>query len=346
MKKLAMILAAIMLLSTLSVAVFAADETYCVAGAAALCGEDWNPAGNPMTKNADGLYEKVFDNIPGGSYEFKVTDGSWDNAWGNNGGNYSITLTKESKVTILFNAETKAIEVKIEPKAGAEEVEFTYTVAGQAGLCGAEWDPSKNEMTKNADGLFEITFQNIAAGAYEFKVTVGSWSASWGEGGNNKSISLDAESHVKILFNAETKAIDVVITPVEGAVPVEKNYYVAGVAGLCGEEWAAASEANKMTKNEKGEYEILYKDVKAGTYEFKITDGSWANSWGDNGQNYKFTLNADGPVKITFNAETKAITLEGNSAPTGDNSHVFAFVTLMTLSAVAMGLMLTKKRAF
>ncbi len=255
-------------------------------------------------------------------------------------------------MTILFNADTKEISVEIEPVEGAEEVELSYTVAGQAGLCGADWDPSQNPMTKNADGLHEITFEAIPAGTYEFKVTTGSWAASWGNGGNNYSITLEAASDVLIIFDPATSTIETTITPVGGTPveppvevePADPTYYVAGVAALCGEEWACAAEANKMALNADGLYELLYKDVKAGNYEFKVTDGTWDNSWGTDGQNYQLTVPQDGEVKILFNAETGAITVQVPSAPTGDTSFVYGFAVLMAVSAAAL-VMLTKKKA-
>ncbi len=454
MKKFAIVLAVIMLLTVLPMTAFAADSTYCVAGSDGLCGESWNPAGNPMTLNANGLYEKVFNNIPGGAYEFKITDGTWNNSWGKDGQNYPISLSKESHVTILFNADTKEISVEIEEVAGAAEVELSYTVAGAAGLCGVEWDPSQNPMTKNADGLHEITFTNVAAGNYGFKVTVGSWSASWGEGSENKYIDVTSQSDVKIVFNPETTEITVTITPVggsepdpeptpdpepvepkycvagsaalcgadwdaaqnemalnadglyeivfenvpggnhafkitdgtwynswgingqdykitltkegtvtilfhaettaievkivekEGAEEVEFHYFVAGTESLCGVEWEANTPANQLTLNPDGLYEIILQDIEAGDHAFKITDGTWGGCWGGEGKdgNYEFHLNTKGAVKILFNAETKAITVEGDTAPTADNSFVYGFVVLMAVSAAAV-VLLTKKKA-
>ena len=92
--------------------------------------------------------------------------------------------------------------------------------------------------------------------------------------------------------------------------PADPTYIVAGSAGLCGAEWAADNADNKMTKN--GDvYTITYTDVAPGNYEFKVTDGTWTNSWP--GSNYTFGVTATGDVTITFNPETKEITVTGDT---------------------------------
>ena len=58
--------------------------TYYVAGVAALCGSEWsaNDAANRMTWNGStGLFEKVYADVATGIYQFKITDGTWNNAW-------------------------------------------------------------------------------------------------------------------------------------------------------------------------------------------------------------------------------------------------------------------------
>jgi hypothetical protein len=70
-----------LLLSLLLIAItsFAAD--YYVAGTSSLCGSNWsnNDAANKMTLT-NGVYVKTYPNVPAGSHEFKITNGTWDNA--------------------------------------------------------------------------------------------------------------------------------------------------------------------------------------------------------------------------------------------------------------------------
>ncbi len=134
--------------------------------------------------------------------------------------------------------------------------------------------------------------------------------------------------------------------------PVE--YYVAGAPELCGDSWKENSAANKMTKNADGLYEMVYENVAAGSYEFKVTNGTWAESWGGAEGNYVLVVETAGTVKILFNAESKEISVVGPAAeggedpvepaPTGDTTPLAVLVALMAVSAVA--LVATKKRAF
>lgn len=107
------------------------EPTYTVAGVAELCGTAWNPTAtaNDMTKNADGLYEKVYTNVAAGTHKFKVVmDHGWDNAWGGNvdtDGNTAVTVKENgSTVTIYFNATTKAITTKVEVPVVIPDLEF------------------------------------------------------------------------------------------------------------------------------------------------------------------------------------------------------------------------------
>ena len=93
------------------------------------------------------------------------------------------------------------------------------------------------------------------------------------------------------------------------------TYIVAGSKGLCTSEWAAGDTANQMTLNASGKYEKTYSSVAAGNYEFKITDGTWDNSWGNGTSNYALTLETLSNVTITFDADTKEITVTTEEVP-------------------------------
>ena len=300
MKKLISLLMAVaLILCCIPVGAFATDEQfYTVAGFDSLCGSAWNPgdANNQMTLNAEtGLYEKVYSNVPAGTFEFKVTDGSWDNCWGQDGNNFQFATESESNITITFNAETKEITVS------AAAVQPRY-VAGYGSLCGTDWDPgfAANKMALGADGLYTMTYYSVPAGTYEFKVTDGSWSNSWGMDGANYQLTTEAECNVTIIFNDETKVIEVKLAEVA-------PYFVAGSFDLCGANWDPGFAANKMTLGADGVYFKTFKNVPAGSHEFKITNGSWDKNWGvdgPGGANCAFTTDEAYNVTVTFNAET------------------------------------------
>ena len=288
------------------------EATYYVAGSAGLCGVEWanNDPANAMTKDADGLYKKTFENIPAGTYEFKVTDGSWDNCWGMDGQNYVFTTTAEKNITITFHAETKEIGVILADPI----VEDLYTVAGTSDLCGTEWDPANlnNKLSLQEDGLYGKTYFSVPAGTHYFKVTDGTWTNSWGKdgGSDNYELVTTAESNVTIIFNPETKEITVTTVAVEPR-------YVAGSFELCGAEWDPGYAAAKMILDNDGLYKKTFQNVPAGTFECKITAGTWDTNWGVgglNGDNYSFTIEEAYDVTIIFNPETLEISHELSEA--------------------------------
>jgi len=279
------------------------EVLYYVAGVDALCGSNWanNDPANQMTLDTDGLYKKTFEKIPAGTYEFKVTDGTWDNCWP--GSNYVFTTTEEKNVTVTFNADTKEVGVVLTDAVTV----LPFYVAGTADLCGSEWannDPA-NKMALNGEGLYEKTYFSVPAGDHAFKITDGTWTNSWGQDGGeaNYKLELLTESNVTITFNPETKEITVTLTAVE-------PYYVAGTEDLCGEGWEPGYAANKMLLDTDGLYKKTFRSVPAGEHKFKITDGTWSNCWGrgdDGDGNTVFTTDEVKDVTITFNAETKEI---------------------------------------
>lgn len=114
------------------------------------------------------------------------------------------------------------------------------------------------------------------------------------------------------------------------------SYYVAGVSDLCGSHWDAGDANNQMTLNEEsGLYEKVFTDIPAGTYECKVTDGTWDNSWGTNGQNYKLTTEAYGDVTITFNAETYELghKLTEKEAPAVKEFYLYGYIDNAVVTA-------------
>ncbi|MDO4748638.1 MAG: hypothetical protein Q4A12_05635, partial [Eubacteriales bacterium] len=95
-----------------STAALSDGETWTVAGAAGLCGSEWDPgdSNNRMSYNPEnGNYEKVFTGIAAGTYEFKVINGiAWDNPEFNltgsanyGGGNASVTVTADGSTVLV-----------------------------------------------------------------------------------------------------------------------------------------------------------------------------------------------------------------------------------------------------
>ena len=97
----------------------------------------------------------------------------------------------------------------------------------------------------------------------------------------------------------------------EEAMGAPDTWTVAGTAGLCGSAWNTTDTNNDMTYDEeKGLFIKVYENVPAGTHEFKVAKNhSWDVAYPL--ANKSFTVDVAGStVIITFNSDTKEITVE------------------------------------
>ena len=136
-KIISVVLAAMMVMAIATVAIVTSSaledgEMHVVAGAPELCGNGttgygWDPAdtNNQMTFNADkGIYEKVYENVAVGTYEFKVTTGgAWDNGDFNldgdarfGGANAVADVTVDGSTVIVGFDGTKALLEIVAPE--------------------------------------------------------------------------------------------------------------------------------------------------------------------------------------------------------------------------------------
>lgn len=196
------------LFATLFVAMSAFADYY-VAGSSSLCGSNWsnNDANNKMTLT-DGVYVKSYANVPAGSHEFKITNGTWDDgtskgAWcvdaststpGYTGSdNISFTLLNATNITISYNESTDKITLKAEglDRFGTFTIN-SYTLCGDFPCFNGDWSPANttNNMTKDENGIWTKTYENVTLDAkkYQYKVAANN---AWGNGefpaqGNNE----------------------------------------------------------------------------------------------------------------------------------------------------------------
>ena len=167
--------------------------TYYVAGVAALCGSEWNaadPANQMMWIGSTGLYELVYTDVAPGTYQFKITDGTWNNTWGKDGQNYTFLVSETCDVTITFDPDTKAVNAAgtgVGAVTGLEVESITAVGAGKGSfLNGKSWDVAAavNHMTASGQ-VYTITYENVAAGTYEVKFAANnSWNDNWGSNGS------------------------------------------------------------------------------------------------------------------------------------------------------------------
>ena len=178
----------------------------------------------PMTNDGNGCYSVTLSLEPG-TYEYKAAIEDW--TWSCPDVNASVTIVTACDVTFVLDVENFTLTASgsgIGEPEPPVPVEYDYYVAGSAGLCGVEWDPAANAMTEGPDGVWSITFENVARGTYEYKVTTGSWETpSYGYGEGNLTVVVKSASDVTITFNEETTEIgcDVEAYPVDGAKSVK-----------------------------------------------------------------------------------------------------------------------------
>ena len=222
MKKLiAMAIVLCMVLGMIPMIAMAAGEYY-VAGVAALCGVEWSckDANNVMTDAGNGIYTKVYSNVAAGTYSCKVTDGTWNNSWGEGGQNYTFKVNSACDVTITFDSNAKTVKASgagVGAVTGLD-VQKMYAVGnGKSGwLNGASWNPgaAANAMTVEGN-VYTITYKNVPVGTgYQVKFAAnGSWDVNWGGKFQGSGVESDAwwNSSDNITFDVTGEPKDVTL---------------------------------------------------------------------------------------------------------------------------------------
>ena len=307
------------------------EHIYRVAGSAGLCGSDWNGTddNNKMEKQADGTYKKVYTNVAAGTYALKVVkDGS---SWipDGMGNDIPVTALEGATVTVIYdpsNTETPVTAIAEGGSAPIVPVEHDYYVVGEGSIFGdTTWGNAAiaaNKMEKQDDGTYKKVYTDVAAGVITLKVhdpLLGNdgW---WGNNDTNISVTAKQGATLTITFNAETKAVTAIA---EGGsdpvIPVDPVYRVAGSAGLCGNEWNATDDNNKMEKQADGTYKKVYTNVAAGTYALKVVKDGTTYIPDGMGNDISVTALEGATVTVIYdpsNTETPVTAIaEGGSAP-------------------------------
>ena len=301
----------------ISIATFA---DYYVAGTSSLCGSNWsnNDANNKMTLT-NGVYVKSYANVPAGSHEFKITNGTWDNAKGawcvdaststpgyTGTDNISFILLNATNITISYNESTDKITLKAE---GLDKFgEFTinsYTLCGDFPCFSGDWAPTNkaNNMTKGNDGIWTKTYENITleAKTYQYKVAANN---NWGNGefptqGNNQYEIKEAGAYnitftynpakPELTCNASLvgEATEKILYPanttiyvtIHSAWAINNARFAAYFFGSNGDNWTDLTNVNN---------DIYSLTVPAGEWYGMIicrmnpetTENTWENVWG------------------------------------------------------------------
>lgn len=197
---------------------------YIVAGVSELCGSYWDPsdAANLMSdEDGDGVYTITYCGVEPGNYEYKVVanlpDGtlSWlcNDGWSNE----VVSVEETCDVTICYDKLTGRISA-VGSGVNTEKTIANCILAGQAALCGSDWDVSdlNNEMLdEDGDGIYTITYYNVAPGWYEFKVVenLSNGTRNWltnDPAGNNMHVNLTWYTHITVSYDSNTG--DIIVT--------------------------------------------------------------------------------------------------------------------------------------
>lgn len=100
----------------------------------------------------------------------------------------------------------------------AAEIRNIFILAGDSGLAGSNWDKNdaKNTLKNEGDAnKYSITYQNVAAGTYSYKILQdpenAGWDKPWGYGtgdGGNRSVTVAAPADVTLTIDLTDKTAD------------------------------------------------------------------------------------------------------------------------------------------
>jgi len=316
-----------------------AQDTWTVAGQQAILGVDWAPsdATNDMTSTDDVNFTltKTGMMVKAGNYGYKVVKNhAWDEAYPAD--NALLPIAEDGEYTIVFSFNVGTHDVAAEATKTGEYVgpaTSDWFVAGSADLLGVEWSAGAegNKMTTEDGKIYKLVKTGVALNVdtpYPFKfVQNGSWLGNKGEGalgdtgmGGNFELFVDAPGIYTVTFTANEETMIGTVSAVKtgDAEFGEKTWTLAG-SGLelfGGEkEWDPENTANDMTKVDEGYYELVKRNVnlEAKDYQFKVcANHGWGESYGDNGENMKLTVENAGTYNVTFTflSESKTLSVD------------------------------------
>ena len=248
-----------------------------------------------------------------------------------------------------------------------------------------EWKPEapEGDMEMVSAGVYEKTLVMTAGTTMKFKVAgndkwddtcnFGSATIVLGEvaeltcsgGSFDMPFTAEKDMTIKIKVDLTGDVATILVTevgaepetPADPETPDEPaklgNYYVTGGAaqdtnhdGSWLSNWNEKNVDGQMTDLGGGKYQKVFKHVPAGAYELKVNDGTWKKSWGDNGNNYYFSVEETCDVTVTFtlNGEEGTVSVTGAGVPGTADFSVISVVVLMVLAATTTVVLVTNKK--
>lgn len=210
MKKILLFVAAAMVAMSANAAFYVAGNGAADATGKWCDGKNWAADGSEMVGNTI-----TFSGVPAGTYEFKVTDGTWgfalniynvDAAQSTPGyeGTDNVKFTIASTADITISTDGSNIVLKSTVPFG-KVVITSWSIAGVADLMGEEWSPSAeaNVMTEKSAGVYELVKQGVSltAGTYDYKACANkAWSISEIPASGNQTLEILEDGVYDITF--------------------------------------------------------------------------------------------------------------------------------------------------
>lgn len=172
----------LLLLFSVVMAAFAVNaQTYYMAGNGTAdnnwcCGENWSEAGCAMTgSGSNWTYETT---VPAGTYEFKITNGTWDLAYnvynidqaqstpGYEGtDNIKFTVASEAIITVNLTVIEGGAQIVLKSSVPFGSATITsWTIVGPSWLMGSEWDTNdtSNDMKNTSGSTWTLVKSGVA----------------------------------------------------------------------------------------------------------------------------------------------------------------------------------------
>jgi len=134
--------------------------------------------------------------------------------------------------------------------------------------------------------------------------------AVWGSWGDSFTLILTQEQTAEEALTVGAAQIrDLIGGSAVGMINVPGSWQAASTA--CDGDWDPACEGSALADNGDGTFSATF-DLPAGDYEVKVAlDGAWTENYGidgaADGDNYAFTMDADGSVTFSFDSDTKLL---------------------------------------
>lgn len=171
----------LLLLFSVVMAAFAVNaQTYYMAGNGTAdnnwcCGENWNEAGCAMTGSGNNWSYQT--TVPAGTYEFKITNGTWDLAYnvynidkaqsttGYEGDdNIKFTVASEATITVNLTVIEGGAQIVLKSSVPFGSVTITsWTIVGPSWLMGSEWNTNdtSNDMTNTSGSTWTLVKSGV-----------------------------------------------------------------------------------------------------------------------------------------------------------------------------------------